>query len=134
LDEGGKQSGGIDMTDVFQAKVVRLGDMVDEFKSEKMMILFQENVPDELADYCVIHNNHKVMDVVGIGDTLFLGDEEYKIVYVGNQVQKNLTDLGHITLRFNDNCEGENLEGSLYLEDKAIAAVSPGDSIRIVRM
>ena len=122
------------MTEVFQAKVVRLGDMVDEFKSEKMMILFQENVPDELADYCVIHQNHKVMDVVKNGDTLFLGDAQYEIVYVGNQVQKNLTDLGHITLRFNDNCEGENLEGSLYLEDKTIAAVSPGDSIRIVRM
>ncbi len=29
-----------------------------------------------------------------------LGAASYKIVYVGSQVQKNLRDLGHITLRF----------------------------------
>ena len=56
-----------------------------------------------------------------------------KIVYAGSEVQKNLRDLGHITLRFNNNDEGEGLEGSLYLEDKPIVDVVPGDEISIVR-
>lgn len=121
------------MAQIFHTKVVRLGEMVEAFKGEKMMILFQENVPDELADYCVIHTGHQLTDTVQAGDTLVFADTKYKIVYVGNQVQKNLGDLGHITLRFNNNCEGENLEGSLYLEDKEIVDIKPGDEISIVR-
>ena len=58
-----------------------------------------------------------------------LGKEAYKIIYVGSQVQKNLRDLGHITLRFNANEEGENLEGSLYLENKEVGDIEPGEAI-----
>ena len=67
------------------------------------------------------------------GDIFQLGKEAYKIIYVGSQVQKNLRDLGHITLRFNGNKEGENLEGSLYLEDKEIGDIAPGEEIAIYK-
>ena len=60
-------------------------------------------------------------------------DAAGKIIYVGSQVQKNLRDLGHITLRFNGNKEGENLEGSLYLEDKEIGDIAPGEEIAIYK-
>jgi len=121
------------MSFVFNTKVVKLGDMASAFIAEKMVILFQENAPDELADYCVLHTGHKLVDTVQAGDVLIVAGIEYKIVYVGNQVQKNLGDLGHITLRFNNNCEGENLEGSLYLEDKDVVAINIGDEISIIR-
>ena len=54
-------------------------------------------------------------------------------MFVGSEVQKNLRDLGHITLRFNGNEEGESLEGSLYLESKGVADVKVGDEIAIYR-
>ena len=67
------------------------------------------------------------------GDIFRLGKTDYKIVYVGSQVQKNLRDLGHITLRFNANEEGENLEGSLYLENKEVGDIEPGEEIAIYK-
>lgn len=73
--------------------------------------------------YCVLHTGHKLVDTVQAGDVLIFAGIRYKIVYVGDQVQKNLGDLGHITLRFNNNCEAENLEGSLYLEDEIVAEI-----------
>ena len=88
-----------------------------------MLILFNENAPQELREYCVLHRGNKLEDIVEPGD----------IFYVGSQVQKTLRDLGHITLRFNGNKEGENLEGSLYLEDKEIGDIAPGEEIAIYK-
>lgn len=121
------------MSVIFKTKVVKPGALAQSFIAEKMVILFQENAPDELAEYCVLHKEHQLIDTVQIGDILIVAGIEYKIVYVGDQVQKNLGDLGHITLKFNNNCEAENLEGSLYLEDKEIAFIHIGDEISIIR-
>lgn len=121
------------MSVIFNTKVVKLGEMASAFIAEKMVILFQENAPDELAEYCVLHRGHQLVDTVQMGDILVFAGIEYKIVYVGEQVQKNLGDLGHITLKFNNNCEAENLEGSLYLEDKEVASIHIGDEISIIR-
>ena len=105
----------------------------DRFKGARMLILFNENAPQELREYCVLHRGNKLEDIVEPGDIFQLGKEAYKIIYVGSQVQKNLRDLGHITLRFNGNKEGENLEGSLYLEDKEIGDIAPGEEIAIYK-
>lgn len=121
------------MSVIFNTKVVKLGEMANEFIAEKMVILFQENVPDELAEYCVLHTGHQLIGTVQAGDILIFAGREYKIVYVGDEVQKNLGNLGHITLKFNNNCEGENLEGSLYLEDKEVVSIGIGDEISIIR-
>lgn len=113
--------------------MVKLGVAADSFLDEKMVILFKDNAPEELADYCVLHNGNALTDTIRVGDCFKLGETAYEIVFVGSEVQKNLDNLGHITLRFNANADGEALEGSLYLEDKAIAAIEPGLELSIVR-
>ena len=55
------------------------------------------------------------------------------LIFEKNVIQKNLKDLGHIALRFNNNEEGESLEGSLYLEDKAVSLPSVGSEIAIFK-
>lgn len=121
------------MKKYYSTTVQELGANVHAFAASKMLIMFSENAPDELREYCVLHRGNALTDTVTAGDTFYLGQTPYKIVYVGSEVQKNLGNLGHITLRFNNNEEGENLEGSLYLEDKPVADVAPGDEISIVR-
>lgn len=121
------------MQTIFHSKVTKLGDLVSAFMDEKMLILFKDNAPEELADYCVLHSGNELTDTVREHDFFVIGNTEYQVVYVGTEVQKNLRDLGHITLRFNANEEGESLEGSLYLEDKVIVPVNIGDSLSIVR-
>ncbi len=121
------------MKKYYSTTVQELGVNVHAFKDAKMLIMFNENAPAELREYCILHRGNKLEDEVQPGDVFKLGSAEYKIIYAGSEVQKNLRDLGHITLRFNANAEGEGLEGSLYLEDKPIVDVAPGDEISIVR-
>ena len=121
------------MKKYYSTTVQELGAQVNAFKGAGMLIMFNENAPKELRDYCILHRGNKLEDTVQPGDILQLGDTSYKIVFVGDQVQKNLKDLGHITLRFNANKDGESLEGSLYLEEKPAADVAPGDEIAIYR-
>lgn len=116
------------MKKIYSTIVKDLGPMAEDFIGEKMIILFNENAPAELAEFCV-----ELTDTVEVGDILKINDTEYKIVEVGCEVQKNLKDLGHIALRFNNNEEGESLEGSLYLEDKAVSLPSVGSEIAIFK-
>lgn len=120
------------MKKIYSTIVKDLGPMAEDFIGEKMIILFNENAPAELAEFCVLHTGNELTDTE-VGDILKINDTEYKIVEVGCEVQKNLKDLGHIALRFNNNEEGESLEGSLYLEDKAVSLPSVGSEIAIFK-
>ena len=121
------------MKKYYSTIVQEIGVQVHAFKDARMMILFNENAPKELREYCVLHRGNKLDDTVRAGDVFRLGREDYRVVFVGSEVQKNLRDLGHITLRFNGNEEGESLEGSLYPEAKDAADVAIGDEIAIYR-
>ena len=121
------------MKKIYSTIVKNLGPMAEDFIGEKMIILFNENAPAELAEFCVLHTGNELTDTVEVGDILKINDTEYKIVEVGCEVQKNLKDLGHIALRFNNSEEGESLEGSLYLEDKAVSLPSVGSEIAIFK-
>lgn len=116
---------------IYSTVVSGIGKMAEAFYEEKLIILFQDNAPDELADYCVLHAGNAVSDAIRMGDVLVIGGEEYEITYVGDVVQENLKQLGHITLRFDGKTEG--LEGSLCLEEKELPVICIGDSISIYR-
>lgn len=114
----------------FDTQINNIGPSVTDFLGEKMLILFGENAPAELAEYCLLINVKNVEGDIEVGDTLLLGDHEYKITAVGEAVKKNLSSLGHITLKF-DGSENPELPGTLYLEETVIQEVKPGDKIRI---
>lgn len=121
------------MQKIYSTIVKNLGPMAEDFIGEKMIILFNENAPAELAEFCLIHKGNNLTDTIEIGDILQINNTEYKIVAVGSEVQKNLANLGHIALRFNSNEDGESLEGSLYLEDKSISLPEVGTEIAIFK-
>ena len=121
------------MKKIYSTKVKALGPMAADFIGEKMIILFNENAPAELAEFCVTHAGNELTDTVEKGDVLEINGKQYDIVEVGCQVQKNLKDLGHIALRFNNNEEGESLEGSLYMEDKPVELPEEGSEIAIYK-
>jgi glucitol/sorbitol PTS system EIIA component len=114
----------------FDTQINNIGPSVTDFLGEKMLILFGENAPSELAEYCLLINVKNVEGDIEVGDTLLLGDHEYKITAVGDAVKKNLSSLGHITLKF-DGSGSPELPGTLYLEDTEIQEVKTGDQIRI---
>lgn len=92
------------MKKIYSTIVKDLGPMAEDFIGEKMIILFNENAPAELAEFCVLHTGNELTDTVEVGDILKINDEE-----------------------------GESLEGSLYLEDKAVSLPSVGSEIAIFK-
>ncbi|WP_299092264.1 PTS glucitol/sorbitol transporter subunit IIA [uncultured Metabacillus sp.] len=115
----------------YKTQINKIGPSIEDFLGEKMLILFGENAPAELAEYCLLIDVHHVEDDLAPGDTLQLGEHEYKITAVGDAVKKNLSSLGHITLKF-DGSAAPELPGTLYLEDSEIVLPKSGDFIQVV--
>ena len=110
---------------LYETKIINSGIDAAMFREENMMILFGEDAPSELADYSYIIERNEVNGSILPGMTLLIGESQYEITAVGNVVNKNLLDLGHITLKFDGSVEAE-LPGTLYLENKKIPEVAIG--------
>ncbi|HDS3721436.1 MULTISPECIES: PTS glucitol/sorbitol transporter subunit IIA [Staphylococcus] len=114
---------------MYQTEVKSIGVSAEAFISEKMVILFGENAPQELVDFCYII---QVNDVEAIDETqkLYVDGVSFNITKVGTAVEKNLNDLGHITLKFDGSTVAEQ-SGTLYLEDKSLPEIKEGTVIEI---
>lgn len=115
---------------MYKTEIKGIGKDAKAFEEEKMMVLFGDNAPAELADFCYIINIEEVEDEITEESVLKLDDVAYQITSVGDAVRKNLNDLGHITLKF-DGSKTAGQAGTLYLEDKNIADVEIGSTISI---
>ena len=118
------------MMTLYKTKVINIGNEAEMFREEGMIILFGENAPESLSDYCY---NIKVEPVAGeieAGMELSIGSEKYSVTAVGSVVRKNLSALGHITIKFDGSREAE-LPGTLYVEDKALPEITIGEEIFI---
>lgn len=114
----------------FETKINKVGKSVPDFFGEKMLILFGDNAPVDLADFCVLIDINDVKADIEVGDVLTLGTKEYAVTAVGNAVKTNLSSLGHITLKFDGSTTAE-LPGTLYLEESELSEVNVGDAIKI---
>ena len=116
----------------YSTKVVGVGGQVANFLSAgKMLVMFDDSmVLPELRDISVLHSGNQIQDIIKPGDICKIVDTEFKIIKVGNDVQKNLINLGHVVIKF-DGGSGELLEGSIHVEDKPIPKIQVGDEISI---
>ncbi|MBO0487345.1 PTS glucitol/sorbitol transporter subunit IIA [Vagococcus fluvialis] len=115
---------------LYKTKVINIGNEAEMFREEGMIILFGENAPESLSDYCY---NIKVEPVAGeieAGMELSIGSEKYSVTAVGSVVRKNLSELGHITIKFDSSREAE-LPGTLYVENRALPKINIGEEISI---
>ncbi|KKI92370.1 PTS sorbitol transporter subunit IIA [Bacillus sp. SA1-12] len=115
----------------YKTHINKIGPSIADFLGEKMLILFGDNAPAELAEYCLLIDIKNLESDIVPGDTLQLGEKEYNVTAVGDAVKKNLSSLGHITLKFDGSATPE-LPGTLYLEDSEIILPKSGDFIQVV--
>lgn len=116
---------------IFQTKVNELGDQVEAFFDEGMFVLFGENVPDTLKDFCHFIDINKVDGTIEKGNTLMIDDTAFKITAVGNIAQSNLETLGHLTVVFSGAAEA-GLPGSICVEAKPMPRLAEGSKLSIV--
>ena len=120
------------MKKYYSTTISEIGGQVNDFvTAAKMIILFDDELAlPELRDSCVLHRGAHLDDTVKVGDVLKIGAAEYKIVAVGGEVQRNLMNLGHITIKF-DGGKDDLLEGSVHVEEKPLPQIKAGEEITI---
>jgi Phosphotransferase system sorbitol-specific component IIA len=118
------------MKTIYENHVKSIGNMAQEFLQEKMLILFGDEAPAGLKDYCYAVDLNPIDGKITTGDQVAINDQVYRITAVGNLVQKNLVNLGHITMKFDGSTKAD-LAGTLYLEDKEVPAIQVGTKISI---
>ena len=102
------------MSIVYENVVKEIGSQVGAFGDEELIILFGDHAPDGLREYCHLIDVKPTIERIQVGQILTLGDKVYEITAVGNVVEKNLVELGHITIMF-DGANEAALPGTLYV-------------------
>ena len=67
----------------YKSKIIGFGDIALDFLSEKMLILFNEDAPLELAELSVLHEKKELDSEIKVGDFMSLGDNDYVVTAVG---------------------------------------------------
>ena len=68
---------------IYENKVKASGIAVEEFKDAGMFIIFGENAPEEIRDYCYSVSVNPINGELAAGQYLVIDGQEYKITCVG---------------------------------------------------
>lgn len=118
----------VTMADYFKAKVEYVGEEADLMWEEKMVILFNNTVPQDLKDIAIVHEGGSLAAPIEEGDVMMIGDTSFTLLFVGDKANETMTDLGHATFHFNGSATADQ-PGTICLEDKEIPVIEPGMTI-----
>lgn len=119
------------MNTIYENTIRALGSCVEEFKGEGMFILFGDNAPEELRDYCYSVSVRPLNGTIRAGQTLMIGGSAYQITAVGEEAPVTLAGLGHCTVNFSGQTTVD-LPGTIYVEAKPMPDITVGTVLRIV--
>lgn len=114
----------------YQASVTAIGEQVAEFTSHGVLVLFGQSAPKEVADFSVLHDGKQLDQDVAPGDLVWIGETSFKVLAIGDVVNKNLRALGHLVLKCNGQTSAE-LPGDVCVEIKTLPDVKVGMTIRV---
>lgn len=85
---------------IYSTTVKSVGSMVSETADAGMYVLFGGNAPDALREYCFLVEVTPVQGQIAPGQTFTAGSSTFPITAVGDVVNTNLHQLGHMTVQF----------------------------------
>jgi len=115
----------------FTTEITQIGEMVEEFLKEKLLIVFDDNAPPGLAEIAVLHTKKEFIREVKAGDTVRFGDVFYEVTAVGHEANKTLESMGHCSFCFTGEDQAK-LPGQIELKGQGIPAVTIGDPFQII--
>ncbi|SKC73135.1 PTS glucitol/sorbitol transporter subunit IIA [Maledivibacter halophilus] len=114
----------------YKSKIIELGTSVDEMSQLGMLILFSNDAPSELRDYCIIHDNKQLLRDLKVNQKIYLGKDQYTISAIGNTALQQWQELGHVTLRFDGELTPQ-LPGTVHLNNKLKGIPKIGEFIKV---
>lgn len=115
-----------------EVNVVGIGSDAELMFEEKIMILFNNTVPNELKEIAIVHDVQSWSEEVIVGDKMVIDGEVFNVLFVGDKANETLRDLGHATFNF-DGAADSKLPGTICLEAKPIPRVTPSTVISFKR-
>lgn len=117
---------------VYESTVTAVGDQVAAFVGHGLLIFFGDESPKELHDMSVRHRPTVAQEGPRVGDTVYLGEQSFEVLAVGEVVADNLLNLGHLDLKA-DGMTTARLPGDVCVAKQDLPLLAPGDDFRIVR-
>ncbi len=114
----------------YKARVTEIGPLVDEFIEHGILVLFGQDAPEELAEFSILHDGHELVEPLQVGDKVFLCEESFTILSLGEVANTNFASLGHLILKFNG-LDNPEMPGDVCVEQKPIPVLAEGTEIRI---
>lgn len=112
----------------FKATITDIGCLAKESLEDNMIILFNQSVPEDVGDYCFIHDQGKDVGIISTQSTLLIAEKDFVVTAVGCAVSQNLANLGHITIKFDGLLEPEQ-PGTVHVIGTCPDALNIGDEI-----
>jgi PTS system glucitol/sorbitol-specific IIA component len=116
----------------YETTVVKSGPLAQEFIASGILVFFGMNAPEELAEFSILHEHTQLHQDVVAGDLLFIDDASYEVLAVGEVANQNLSNLGHLVVKFNGQTEPE-MPGDISVPKiKELPKFKPGTKVRII--
>lgn len=115
----------------YETVVTEVGEHVGEFLAEGVLVLFDEDAPEELREYSVIHRPAHADGGVQVGDEVVVAGDGMTVLAVGDVANDNLHNLGHLVLKRNGATEPA-LPGDVCCDTGPIPHPEPGHVIRVL--
>jgi len=112
----------------FKATIIHIGTAANEALLDNMMILFNQSAPEEVAEYCFIHDQGTALGTITTESTLLIAGKDYIVTAVGAAANTNLKELGHITIKFDARTEPE-FPGIIHVIGHCPHGIKLGDNI-----
>lgn len=114
----------------FSTSVKEIGHSAADFEAEKMMILFGDEAPDSLKDFCFNIQLNPLEKMMEVGDVISFDSSQYKLTAVGSNANDTFKELGHMTIKFDGN-EAADLPGTIHVENKDYPKLKIGTTITL---
>lgn len=119
------------MKNIYKNTINGFGQLANSFLSDGIFILFGDNAPDTLKDYCYTIDVVPSFDRIEQGQIIHIDDHMYQITAVGDVAQRNLESLGHLTIAFSGE-DTASMPGTIVVEKAPVPTIKVGTTIRIV--
>ena len=81
---------------IYKTQVTAIGDLVPTFREAGMLVFFGANAPEELHDFCILHEVTHKEDVLRPGDVVTIGETSMTILAVGDVASDNQIGRAHV--------------------------------------
>jgi len=114
----------------YEATVTHIGPLTHEFVEAGILVLFGESAPEELREFAILHDGRTLHAPLAPGDSLHVAAETFRLLAVGEVANNNLSQLGHLVVKFNGQTTPE-MPGDVCVEARPLPTMEVGVRLKI---